>query len=241
MLVMLRIVPIFMLGVVPVFKFVPARILFAVALMLAVVIYSLLQPLGLLAGVESLSGIHLVYAGVLELLLGFSIASALVFIQMLIGFSGKLWDYAHGFSSLSAFNPGQSELVSIYNTVFLILFAFVFIALNLHHSLIEYIIASYHEAPIGTLLIWHDINSYLYSLSKMSFFVLVLSLPVVVVSLVFDVLFAYLMKTHAGFNIYFISLPAKVFLGLLMFAVTERWLVDMMEIVVNTWLEVSFG
>jgi len=232
MLVFLRFTPWLVLNSIPINRYIPIRVKVVFSGVISVLIASVVIPdlsekeINYFSDVTSVA---LVKIALLELLTGFSIALIFYMISFFISITGKMWDYPHGFATLNAFNPGQNELISIYSKVFLVMFVFVFFKLNLHHDVLLIFIHSISEIPLGMGGFFIGLDDYLYLIGRMSFFAFVLSFPIFVALFAFDLMSAYMVKAHPGFNIYFISLPVRVFLGLLVFYYSFPFLINSFE------------
>lgn len=217
--VFLRLSPWVVLNSLPIFAYIPVRIKSVFTLMLAFLVAMVLTSNNLILFEKyNLDSIWwIVKTAISEFVIGLSIASGFYLVSFFLSVAGKLWDYPHGFATLNAFNPGASDLVSIYSRVFLVIFVFVFFSLNIHHDFIEFYIQSYVEVPLLSFNLWYDLDSYLALFGYMSMLIFTVSFPIVFMLLIFDFVSAYLVKSNPGFNIYFISLPVKIFIGMLVF------------------------
>lgn len=229
--VFLRMSPWIILNSLPIFAYIPLRIKSLFTLMLAFLVALVLASNDLIPFDEFNVGSTwwVMKVAVAEFVIGLSIASGFYLVSFFLSVAGKLWDYPHGFATLNAFNPGASDLVSIYSRVFLVIFVFVFFSLNIHHDFIEFYIHSFVEVPLISFGLWYDLNGYLTLFSQMAVLVFSISFPIVFMLLVFDFVSAYLVKSNPGFNIYFISLPVKIFIGMLVFHFSLPYVMSIIE------------
>lgn len=239
--VFLRMSPWIILNSLPIFAYIPLRIKSLFTLMLAFLVALVLASNDLIPfdefSVDSTWWVMKI--AVAEFVIGLSIASGFYLVSFFLSVAGKLWDYPHGFATLNAFNPGASDLVSIYSRVFLVIFVFVFFSLNIHHDFIEFYIHSFVEVPLLNFGLWYDFKGYLTLFSQIAVLVFSISFPIVFMLLVFDFVSAYLVKSNPGFNIYFISLPVKIFIGMLVFHFSLPYVMSIIEnislIVLGRW------
>lgn len=217
-LVSLRLAPLFLFNAIPIFSYLPTRFKVGFIFIFALMIVSILEQT---EGLDYVSGnshsFSLIRLAMSELITGFTVAVPLFLIAFVLSLSGKFWDYAHGFATLNAINPGHDNLVSIYGKVFLVVFTFLFFELNLHHDLILMLIFSFHEIPMGSGFFNLGIGDYLSKVGFASGVIVGLSFPVVFALLLFDFVSSYLVRSNPGFNVYFIGLPAKVLIGMAVF------------------------
>ncbi len=219
LLVFLRMAPVFILNALPIFSYIPKRFKISFVAVFSWIIASLIaNSPGFYTSLPDLSLTSVIIRSVLsELITGFSISLSLFLVAFFLSVSGKLWDYAHGFATLNAFNPGQDDLVSIYSKVFLVAFAFLFFVFGLHHDLILLFYFTFQEIALGSGYFWLDLSEYLSRLTLATGVMFSVSFPVVASLLAFDFLSAYVVRSNPGFNVYFIALPAKVLIGMVVF------------------------
>lgn len=229
--VFLRLSPWVLLNSLPIFAYIPLKIKGMFTLMLAFLVVLVLASNDLVPFEHFNVGSSwwVLKIAISEFVIGLSIASGFYLISFFLSVAGKLWDYPHGFATLNAFNPGASDLVSIYSRVFLVVFVFVFFSLNIHHDFIEFYIRSYVEIPLLSFELWYDLESYLALFGYMGILIFSVSFPIVFMLLVFDFVSAYLVKSNPGFNIYFISLPVKIFIGMLVFHYSLTFVISVIE------------
>jgi len=229
--VFLRLSPWILLNSLPIFAYIPLRIKGMLTLMLAFLVVFVLASNDMIPfeKFKDDSTWWIMKVAVSEFVIGLSIASGFYLISFFLSVAGKLWDYPHGFATLNAFNPGASDLVSIYSRVFLVIFVFVFFSLNIHHDFIAFYIRSFIEIPMLSFGLWYDLDSYLALYGHMAVLIFSVSFPIVFMLLVFDFVSAYLVKSNPGFNIYFISLPVKIFIGMLVFHFSLPFVMSVIE------------
>lgn len=162
--------------------------------------------IALLIAMEILNGLFL-FLGV---------ASAVYAMEM----AGRLIDYQGGLSAASVFNPASKEQSSIFGTLLLYLFVFFFYSFDIHHEvliLLKYVFITF---PIGSDLLGGGVITVIAHLSKMAIFGVLISAPVCISLFLIDTVAGLISKSMPQINVYFLLLPVKIFVCLLMFLLT---------------------
>jgi flagellar biosynthesis protein FliR len=148
-----------------------------------------------------------------ELLLGMTIGFAVRMIFWGVEAAGTLISDAVGMSIATMLNPEMGRSTTI-STLLSLLTMLLFLALDLHHDLIYLIVKSYEIIPvtkirIDTLLIKGI------SLSSQIFPMAIrLAAPVLIGMIIITILMVFISKAAPQMNIFFISMPVHLFVGL---------------------------
>jgi flagellar biosynthetic protein FliR len=135
-----------------------------------------------------------------------------------LSFWGRLLDQQIGFMAAGMFNPASNEQEPLTGSIILLGATVTFFVLGLHYSWLNLVVQSFLWLPIGTSIeagwFWRAALSFgwLFILS------IGLFLPVIVGLWLFDICSALLSRTLPQMNIYFVAMPLKILLGLLLLA-----------------------
>jgi flagellar biosynthetic protein FliR len=170
------------------------------------------QPVGLL----------LACAG--ELLLGMTFALAVTLPQAALGMSAAVADLQAGLSAATLFNPGgQNEQQTMTGTVVMLAATVLFFTLNLHLMLFQTMVASVRLLPLGALAIHLDVGGFMDMLGSSFILGLAVMGPVILGMFALDLGVAYATRSMPQANVYFLALPLKVLVALLLLAMTLRF------------------
>jgi flagellar biosynthesis protein FliR len=160
----------------------------------------------------------MVLAAVSELTLGAAMAFGLFTAFAAFQFAGKLLDIQIGFSLGTVFDPvtrAQSPLLgSLLNMLALALF----FALDGHHMLLRGVAYSLERVPPGALPQNWSLTPFVDQFGAMFIFGITLVAPVVFALLLVDVGLGIVSRTMPQLNIFTVGIPAKIVVGLLVFA-----------------------
>jgi flagellar biosynthetic protein FliR len=172
--------------------------------------------------------VPLVLAALTELAIGAAMAFGLFTAFGAFQFAGKLLDLQIGFSIGTVFDPvtrAQSPMLgSALNMLALVLF----FALDGHHMLMRGVAYSLQRVPPGSLPANWSIAPLVDQFGSMFVFGLVLVAPVVFALLMVDVGLGIVSRTMPQLNIFTVGIPAKIVVGLLIFAGTLTALAPVM-------------
>lgn len=167
-----------------------------------------LLGLGLMVGRELLLG------G----LLGFGILAA--FGALALG--GRLLDYQMGFGIATLFDPATRGHGSLMGAVFTMLGATVFLTLDAHHTLLRGLVFAFQTVPIGSPLSV-PIHLVMGQFGLMFVYGFILVAPAVCALMLMDLVIGFAARVMPQVNAYFVALPAKAFVGLLVTAISLRF------------------
>tara|TARA_Y100000590_G_scaffold430184_1_gene543549 strand:+ start:10 stop:771 length:762 start_codon:yes stop_codon:yes gene_type:complete len=193
-------------------KFLPGNQRTFVALLFTILLAPLLRnqigPPPLVTGLFILTLAQEVFVGVFVGLL----------IQVLfltLDVCGQVLSFQMGFSAAQALNPTsaeQSALISGFLSIFGLAF---FFTTDLYVLMIKALVSSYELIPLFSTLNFGDIFELLLRFIQQSFsFAVVLSIPMLLIITLFFVGVGLVSKFIPGVQIFFISLPIQVILGL---------------------------
>ncbi|MBI5602836.1 MAG: flagellar biosynthetic protein FliR [Deltaproteobacteria bacterium] len=164
-----------------------------------------------------------------ELLLGLTIGFAVRLIFWGVELAGTLISDAMGISMATMFNPeiGQSTEIS---TLLGLIAMLLFLTLDLHHDLLYMIVKSYEIIPVTKIQVdtlW--VNGI--SLSGQIFVMgLKIAAPVLVGMIIVNILMGFIYKAAPQINIFFVSMPVHLFVGLLILLFSTPLLIHFLEV-----------
>jgi flagellar biosynthetic protein FliR len=231
MLVLSRVAGIF--AALPVFggHAVPLRIKVFAVLMITLVCFPTLSVALPQVPPDAFSLALLVFS---EVMVGLTLAFITQIIFAAVEFSGQIIGMQMGLTISSILDPSrgtQTQIMSVVQTLFATL---MFLSLNIHHIFIRAIIDSFKVIPLGG---WHlsgELINFLVIRTADIFIIGIrLAAPVMVALLLTTVALGIMARAFPQMNIFMISLPLNVGLGLVILGMTLTIFFHV--------LEVSFG
>lgn len=158
---------------------------------------------------------ELIISAGLEVLIGVSIGYVATLIFNSIRVSAQLMDFTIGFSMSQYYDPstaGNSTPLERFFNWFAIM---IFLTFNFHHVILSAIIKSFQVIPINITSINFNYFSAILSFFSKSFLIAMqLAAPVVIVIFITDFTLGLISRTVPQLNIFMLSLPVKVLVGL---------------------------
>ena len=160
-----------------------------------------------------------------ELLLGAILGFSARIIFAAVELAGTLISDSMGVSIATVFNPemGQSTEIS---TILGLLAMLLFLALDLHHDLIAIIAKSYEVLPVGRIRIDNLLVKGLSIGGQVLVLAVKIAAPVLVGMIIVNVLMGFIYKAAPQVNIFFVSLPVYVFIGLVILFLSTPLLIN---------------
>jgi flagellar biosynthetic protein FliR len=162
-------------------------------------------------------GFNWVLAALGELAIGLAFGAVLMFPQAALNFAGWLVDVQAGLGAATLFNPGgQGEAQSMIGAALGLLATVLFFLLDLHLELYRALVASSVVLPLGHAGVRLDAGIFLGLLGSSFLLGLMVVLPVVAGLFAVDVGVAYATRSMPQANVYFLVLPLKIIVALLL-------------------------
>ncbi|MBP7212062.1 flagellar biosynthetic protein FliR [bacterium] len=159
-----------------------------------------------------------------EFMIGYIVGfiANIVFISVQI--AAELISIQSGLSSAQALNPLSGESTSVLSSLYMIFASFVFIALNAQQWLFASIYRSFQTVPPGYSFIFSgQLVQNIVSLTGQMFTIGIgIALPIFSVLLITDVLLAFTSKVMPQMNVFMVSLPLKIYIGILLVLIFLR-------------------
>lgn len=155
-----------------------------------------------------------------EFIVGCALVFELHLIFAAISFWGRLLDQQIGFMASGLFNPASQEQEPLLGGVILVGATVIFFSLGMHLHWLQLVMSSFQWVPLGSAVevIWF----WQLAAGFGWLFIVAVSLflPTMVGLWLFDVLSAMLSRTLPQMNVYFVAMPLKIMLGLLLLSVS---------------------
>ncbi len=158
---------------------------------------------------------HIPFLIIREMLMGISLGMVVRFIFMAVNLAGMFISHTMGMSIAMVFNPdiGQTTIVAEMYGVMAML---MFLATDAHHDLIFVFVKSFEFLPAGGA----DLSAIIPQIVSLGsgLFVLAMKIcaPVVVGLVIAHMLSGFLYKAAPQMNIFFVTLPLNIMLGILL-------------------------
>jgi len=175
----------------------------------------LLFPVATVTDIK-LDNYNMIFMIIGELSIGFLAAFLLNMTFSALSFAGSQISMIMGFSMATLYDPitgTNSPLISQILTLIALLF---FLAFDGHHLIIIFLSKTITHIDLGNFYPKKEwLEYFITSVSMMFKMGLVLSFPIIALSLLADVIFGMLMKTMPQFNLLVVGFPIKIFLSTL--------------------------
>lgn len=200
------------------------RIVLAVAL-------AWLTVLAIPTGSDALRGpVNWIAAAMGELTIGLVFGLVLLVPQAALHMSGWLVDVQAGLSAATLFNPGaQGDMQSMLGSALMLLATVLFFTLDLHLDLYRALVASARVLPLGQAGVHLDVTAFLGLLGSSFVLGLMVVAPVMLGLFAVDVGVAYATRSMPQANVYFLVLPFKIAVALLLMAATLPFMPALLE------------
>ncbi len=164
-----------------------------------------------------------------ELLLGATLGMAARFIFMAVEFAGTVISDAMGISIAAVFNPEMGRSTEL-STILGLLAMLLFLVLDLHHDLVVMIVKSYEVLPVGNLAIDRLLSKGISIGGQVFVLAVKIASPILIGMIIINVLMGFIYKAAPQVNIFFVSIPVYVFVGLLILFLFVPILTNFLEI-----------
>ena len=158
----------------------------------------------------------------LELSLGLAMAMGYQATVAAVMTFGRAMDLQMGFGAAGILNPATNNSESMLGTLLSWLLLFIAIETGLHFDIVAALLMSFSIFPIGSAMPETSPEVFLLLFSEQFFLALLLALPVMALLMLFDVLVGIAAKGMPQMNVYFITLPLKIFIGIVALWATSQ-------------------
>lgn len=224
-LVAIRLGPLFVLT--PVFgtSGIPARVKVLFTFALAALMVSAVPP-NWPVDVGSFAG--LLNAALAELAIGAAMAFGLIAAFAAFSFGGRLVDLQVGFGVASLIDPSTRSQAPLLGTLLQLVAVAVFFAADGHHVLLRGLAGSLERFPPGTPLDRLTLEAVIAQFGLVFVHGLAVVAPAVFALLLLDFAMAIAARTMPQLNVFIVSMPLKIAVGLLVLALSASYLLPAM-------------
>ena len=174
-----------------------------------------------------------------EFLIGFAIGycANVMFIAMELG--ANMFSIQMGLSADMALNPMSGGTSPMITQMYTWMMTMVFIALNAHHWLFAAFYNSFQSMPIGYGFGFSPevVHQIIFIVSQIFVISLKIALPIFGVLLITDVLLGFTSKVMPQMNIFMVSIPLKIYLGLLLSLMFVRPIVEYLNTLIPQFMK----
>lgn len=178
--------------------------------------------------------LSLVFSGIAEfcngLILSLSLYAAFAVFQM----AGQLMDTQMSLNSLAIFNPADHSNEPLSGRLLVMLAVLFFFTANGHLKLVQGLVMSFMIIAPGQLALFNGYTPIIQQLSLMFALSIMIASPVVISLLIIDVAGAVLTRNMPQISTYFLTLPIKIMLGLIVFGLLLTYVNPAMDYVFSS-------
>lgn len=190
----------------------------SIALMISVVLIPFLTPY-LPAQPDNITAI--IKLSIFEITYGVFLGVTMQMMFSVLSLSGNIAGQAIGFSNVQSFDPTFQSQSIVIETFLSILALTVIFMTDLHHLMLSAVIDSYELFPVGETLPVDNFAEFLSTTLNKSFIMgFKIGSPFIAFSIIFYVGMGLVSRLMPQLNIFFLSLPLQIYLGLGLFLIT---------------------
>lgn len=168
-------------------------------------------------------------AALAEVVLGSVLAFGLFAGFGALALGGRIMDLQIGFGIATLIDPATRAQAPLMGTFLQLLAVLVFFAIDGHHWLIRGLAFSFTHLPPGTGLSEMRLDVVVAQFGLMFVYALAVVAPIVFAIFLLDVGLAVMARTMPQVNVFIVSMPLKIFVGLLTFAASLHYVRPLME------------
>lgn len=208
----------------------PARIRLVFIVLLAVIVAPLHQEWPSLLSFTAIGVLAICQEFFIGLLMGFTIQ--IVFQSFILG--GQVIAMQAGLGFATLVDPASKTSVPLVSQFYLMLVTLVFLLVDGHLLMIEYVVKSFDVQPLGMTKIGISTLWQLISFSAWMFKgAILLALPAIVSLLVVSLSFGIMMKAAPQINIFSVGFPLTLILGVIIVYVTTNGILPHIKMLLN--------
>ncbi len=233
LLLSVRLLPLVVASPIVFFNRVPSSVRLLLVLVIAAVIASALPA----ADAPTLS--LLVLGG--EFLLGVVMAFGFHAAHAGLDLAGKLVDTQIGLNAAGVFDPGTANVTGMVAELLTLTLAVLLVTLDLHHDLLRAFSALLVLIPPGAVSLTLLDVSLVSIMTQQFLFAFLLMAPVIIGLWLSDVAFALLSRSMPQANVYFLALPVKLGLGILLLLLSLPLIVQRIPMLIDKALRFALS
>lgn len=174
-----------------------------------------------------------------ELLLGAAMAFGFHAAHAGLDMVGKLIDTQIGLNASGVFDPGTANVTGIIAEFLVLAFAMLFVAMNQHHELLRVFSELLAIMPPGSVSLAMLSAPLALVMTQQFLLAFMIVVPVIVALWLIDLAFALVARSMPQANIYFLALPVKLGLGVLVLLVSLPLIVQRIPLLFEQALRLS--
>ena len=191
---------------------------------------------------ESLVNSSILLGGIAEFSNGLILAASLYAAFAVFQIAGQLIDNEMGLNSLAIFNPSEHSQEPLSSHLLSMLAVLFFFGLEGHLWLFKGLAYSFVIIPPGTMSLFAGFNPVIKQFGFMFTMALMIASPIILALLSIDLCGAVITRNMPQINTYFLTLPIKIILGLIILAMMLNYLNPICNTVFEhcfqTWQEI---
>ncbi|MGU3305570.1 flagellar biosynthetic protein FliR [Pseudomonas sp. M5A4_2d] len=232
-LISMRLAPLVVVAPIIFFSRLPMTVRVLLALVLSAVLASSLTGGGMpLLSLSSVLG---------ELMLGTLMAFAFHAAHAGLDMAGKLIDTQIGLNAAGVFDPGTSNMTGLVAEVLVWTLGILFVTLNLHHDLLRVFSLILVAVPPGSVSLLNFSGPVMGVLTQQFLLAFMIVVPVILGLWLIDMAFALLSRSMPQANVYFLSLPIKLGVGIFILILTLPIIVQRVPLLVENALHFALS
>ncbi len=161
-----------------------------------------------------------------EVAIGVFLGAVMQMLYAALSLAGSLAGQAIGFGNAQIFDPTfQTQSVVIETFLSIIALTVIFLT-DIHHLMISAVVDSYHIFPVGAVLPWGDFANELSTALNEGFVAgFKIASPFVAFTIIFYTGMGLVSRLMPQLNIFFLSLPLQIYLGLGLLFITTPMMI----------------
>jgi flagellar biosynthesis protein FliR len=197
----------------------PVRVLFVVGLSVVLVSGLNIQPASLPTTLPAF-----IVAAFSELVLGALLAFGIFTAFAAFLLAGRIMDIQLGFGVAAIIDPTNRTQSPLLGTILNLMAVAMFFAIDGHHMIVRGLAFSLEQVPPGTFVTDVDPAAVVAQFGGMFVYATILAAPVLFTILLIDVVLAIVARSMPQVNVFIVSLPLKILVGLITLAISLRFL-----------------
>lgn len=190
---------------------------------------------------DTVNHLHLTFGwGLLisEFVVGMILAFGFHAAQGSVQVMGHVIDQQIGFAAATVFDPASEQMHSLIGELMVLMVLVTFLSLDIHHKLLLGIASTIHLIPLGQA-VHINIESVWQILGIQFVVAFALACPVILSLWLVDVILALASRSLPQANIYFVAMPVKIAIGLILVVWLTTYvlphLAHMFELIFSKW------
>lgn len=174
-----------------------------------------------------------------EFLIGFAIGYCANVLFIAIELGANMFSIQMGLSADMALNPMSGGSSPVITQMYTWMMTMVFISINAHHWLFAAFYNSFQAMPIGYGFGFSPevVQQIIFIVSQIFVIALKIALPIFGVLFITDVLLGFTSKVMPQMNIFMVSIPLKIYLGLLLSIIFVRPIIEYLNVLVPKFMQ----